>query len=296
MTGAAREERSRSMLSTVEDEVLHLIDLALLEDRGPGDLTSRWTVPPRARLRARVIAKSHGMVAGLTPSLAVFVRLDGRITTNRLAEEGQKVAPGDVLYELKGPARAILTGERVALNFLQRLSGVATLTRRYVDAVAGTGVKILDTRKTTPAWRTLEKAAVVAGGGVNHRRGLFDAVLIKENHIAMAGSAKEALERVAEYNVRGLTVTIEVRTLDELDEALAAGADRVLLDNMDLDAMRTAVQRTRNADAAIEIEASGNMTLDRVREVAATGVDCISVGALTHSATSLDVSLQVVSP
>jgi nicotinate-nucleotide pyrophosphorylase (carboxylating) len=284
------------MLSTVEDEVLHLIDLALVEDRGSGDVTSRWTVLARTRLRAKVIARSEGIIAGLTPSLAVFVRLDGRIETNRLAEEGQTVAPGDVLYELKGPARAILTGERVALNFLQRLSGIATLTRRYVDAVAGTGVRILDTRKTTPAWRTIEKAAVAVGGGTNHRRGLYDAVLIKENHIAVAGGVKEAIARVAEQNIRGLTVTVEVQTLDELDLALDAGTDRVLLDNMDLDTISKAVKRVREAGGTVEIEASGNMTLDRVSDVAKTGVDCISVGALTHSAPALDVSLQVHRP
>jgi nicotinate-nucleotide pyrophosphorylase (carboxylating) len=281
------------MLSTVEDEVLHLIDLALDEDRGPADVTSKWIVQARARLRAKVIAKAEGVIAGLTPSLAVFVRLDGRIETNRFAEEGQRVAPGELLYELKGPARAILTGERVALNFLQRLSGIATLTRRYVDAVAGTGVKILDTRKTTPAWRTIEKAAVAAGGGSNHRWGLYDAVLIKENHITVAGGVKEAIARVSEHNIRGLTVTVEVRTLEELDLALDAGTDRVLLDNMDLETMEEAVRAIRAADGSVEIEASGNMTLDRVRDVAGTGVDCISVGALTHSAPALDVSLQV---
>jgi nicotinate-nucleotide pyrophosphorylase (carboxylating) len=284
------------MLSTVEDDVLHLIDLAIAEDRGTGDVTSKWTVQARARLKAKVIARANGIIAGLTPSLAVFVRLDGRIETHRLAEEGQPVEPGDVLYELKGPARAILTGERVALNFLQRLSGIATLTRRYVDAVAGTGVKILDTRKTTPAWRTLEKAAVATGGGTNHRRGLYDAVLIKENHIAAAGGVREGIDRVAEQNVRGLTVTVEVRTLEELGLALGAGVDRVLLDNMDLETMAEAVRSVRAAGGNVEIEASGNMTLDRVRDVARTGVDCISVGALTHSAPALDVSLLVHRP
>jgi len=296
VTDARRTERNRSMLSTVEDEVLHLIDLALLEDRGSGDVTSRWTVPARARVRARVLARAGGTVAGLTPSLAVFMRLDGRVETNRLVEEGQKVVPGEVLYALKGPARAVLTGERVALNFLQRLSGIATLTRRFVDAVAGTGVKILDTRKTTPAWRNIEKAAVVAGGGVNHRRGLYDAVLIKDNHIAVAGGVREALERVAEHNARGLIVTVEVRTLEEAESAAGAGADRLLLDNMDIETVRRAVGLVRQLNAGIEIEASGNMTLDRVRDMAATGVDCISVGALTHSASALDVSLEVGGP
>lgn len=296
MTKSGRAEPSRSMLSTVEDDVLHLIDLALVEDRGPGDLTTRWIVPARSRMRATVSAKADGTIAGLTPSLAVFVRLDGRIETNRLVEEGQAVTAGEVLYELKGPSRAILTGERVALNILQRLSGIATLTRRYVDAVAGTGVRILDTRKTTPGWRSLEKAAVVAGGGVNHRRGLYDAVLIKENHIAVAGSVEEAIERVADQNTRNLTVTVEVRTLAETKAALQGGVDRLLLDNMDLDTTRKSVQLARRASRDIEVEASGNMTLDRVRAVAETGVDCISVGALTHSAPALDVSLQIQKP
>lgn len=281
------------MLATVEDEVLDLIDLALDEDRGPGDWTSKWTVHARTRVSASVRAKSAGTVAGLTASLAVFVRLDGRIQTNRLVEEGHAVKAGEVLYELKGPARAILTGERVALNFLQRLSGIATLTRRYVDAVEGTGVRILDTRKTTPGWRTLEKAAVAAGGGENHRLGLFDAVLIKENHIAIAGSCAEAISRVKEQNGRGLPITVEVRTLEELEIALTAGVDRVLLDNMDTEMLRKAVRRASRLPHRPELEASGNMTLDRVREVASTGVDCISVGALTHSAPSLDVSLTV---
>lgn len=296
MTDTARKDRSRSMLSTVEDDVLQLIDIALAEDVGPGDVTTRWTVHARSRLRARVLSKSAGIVAGLTPSLAVFVRLDGRIETNRLVEDGQPVAPGDVLYELKGPARAILTGERVALNFLQRLSGVATLTRAFVDAVAGTGTRILDTRKTTPGWRTLEKAAVRAGGGVNHRRGLFDAVLIKENHIAVAGGIAEAIERVGEHDTRNLGVTVEVCTQNELKAALQGGVDRILLDNMSTDEIRKAVRTVRRANGKVEVEASGNMTLDRVREVAETGVDCISVGSLTHSAAALDVSLEVIKP
>lgn len=291
MTELLRTDLSRSMLATVEDEVLGLIDLAIDEDRGAGDWTSKWTVHARTRISANVRAKSAGIVAGLTASLAVFVRLDGRILTNRLVEEGHPVKAGEVLYELKGPARAILTGERVALNFLQRLSGIATLTRRYVDAVEGTGVRILDTRKTTPGWRILEKAAVAAGGGENHRFGLFDAVLIKENHIAIAGSCAEAIARVKEQNGRGLPITVEVRTLEELDTVLSAGVDRVLLDNMDIETLRKAVRRAGRVPHRPELEASGNMTLDRVREVAGTGVDCISVGALTHSAPSLDVSL-----
>jgi nicotinate-nucleotide pyrophosphorylase (carboxylating) len=283
----------RSVLATVEDEVLHLIDLAIEEDRGAGDWTSRWIVPARTRIRARVIARAAGIVAGLTPSMAVFMRLDGRCESNRLAEEGQAVAPGDVMYEIRGPGRAVLTGERTALNFLQRLSGIATLTRTFVDAIEGTHTRILDTRKTTPGWRRLEKAAVAAGGGVNHRQGLWDAVLIKDNHIAIAGGIEEAIARVRDHNTRGIPVIVEAGTLGELDIALAARVDRILLDNMDLDTLREAVKRTHAHDPPPPLEASGNMTLDRVRAVAETGVDFISVGALTHSAPSLDVSLEV---
>lgn len=296
MTETMGDRDPRSVLATVEDEVLHLIDLALVEDRGAGDWTTRWTVPARTRIRARVVAKADGVVAGLTPSLAVFIRLDGRVETNRMAEEGQAVAAGDVLYELRGPGRPILTGERVALNFLQRLSGIATLTRRYVEAVSGTGARILDTRKTTPGWRNLEKSAVRTGGGENHRSGLYDAVLIKENHIAVAGGITQAIERVSEQNNRRLSVTVEVRTPAEVETALQAGVDRILLDNMDLDTMRQAVRRIRRAAQKTEIEASGNMTLERVRDVGRCGVDFISVGALTHSAPALDVSLEVIRP
>jgi nicotinate-nucleotide pyrophosphorylase (carboxylating) len=294
LTHAATTDRS--VLTTVEDEVLHLIDLALEEDRGPGDWTSRWIVPARTRARARILSKAEGTIAGLNPALAVFMRLDGRIETNRLVDDGSRVRPGDVLLELRGPARAILTGERVALNFLQRLSGIATLTRRFVDAVAGTHARILDTRKTTPGWRTLEKDAVRTGGGTNHRQGLYDAVLIKDNHLALAGNVAEAISRVRDHNTRGLHVTVEVATLEDLDTVLRSGVNRVLLDNMDIETLREAVQRTRHCEPVPEIEASGNMTIERVRAVAETGVDFISVGALTHSAPALDASLEIVRP
>lgn len=288
------QTRPRPGLPPVGDDVLQLIDLALAEDRGAGDWTSRWIVPPRTRIRARITAGQDGIIAGLTPALAVFMRVDGRIETNLLSRDGEHVAAGDAVCEVRGPGRAILTAERVALNFLGRLSGVATLTRRFVDAIDGTGVRILDTRKTTPGWRTLEKAAVLAGGGTNHRRGLYDAVMIKDNHIAVAGGIGPAIARVQEQNTRRLHVTVEVGTLDDLAIALDARVDRVLLDNMDTDTMREAVRRIRRHPHPPEIEASGNMSLDRVREVAECGVDFISVGALTHSAKSLDVSMEVI--
>jgi len=281
---------------TIDDDVLHLIDVALAEDRGSGDWTSRWVVPARTRARARIVAKAKGILAGLDVALAVFVRIDPRVQMEAQGADGDAVEPGDVICELGGPARAILTGERVALNFLQRLSGVATLTRRFVDEAAGTGARILDTRKTTPGWRTLEKAAVRAGGGTNHRRGLYDAVLVKDNHIAIAGSLSEAVRRVQESNTRALPVIVEVRDRAEVDEALDAGIDRLLLDNMDVETIRAVVRLARDRMPRITLEASGNVTLERVRDIAGTGVDFISVGAITHSATALDLSLDVLQP
>jgi nicotinate-nucleotide pyrophosphorylase (carboxylating) len=278
----------------VDDATLHLIDLALDEDRGTGDWTTRWTVPARLRARAEIVARQDGILAGVAPASAVFLRIDSRVDCEPRLDDGAHVTRGDVVLALNGPARAILTGERVALNFLQRLSGVATLTRRFVDALDGTGARILDTRKTTPGWRTLEKAAVRAGGGVNHRMGLYDAVMIKDNHIEIAGGITAAVAAVREQNTRALPVVVEVRSLEELDEALHAGVDRLLLDNMDIDTLRAAVARARRHGSQPVLEASGNMTLDRVRAVGGTGVDFISVGALTHSAPALDLSLRTI--
>ena len=275
----------------INEDELRLIDLALEEDRGSGDWTTLWTVPARTRANARIIAKADGVISGLAMVSAVFSRLDPSVEVMTGCVDGTRVAVGDTVCTIKGPARAILTGERTALNFLQRLSGIATMTRQFVDAIEGTGAAILDTRKTTPAWRQLEKNAVAAGGGQNHRFGLFDMVLLKENHIEIAGGIKEAVERVRDANDRDLQVEVEVRNKDELKQALEAGCDRVLLDNMDIQAIREAVRIVRKNSKKVEIEASGNMTLDRVRAVAETGVDFISVGALTHSVHALDLSL-----
>jgi nicotinate-nucleotide pyrophosphorylase (carboxylating) len=275
----------------VDDAALHLIDLALEEDRGAGDWTTRWTVPARAKVQAAITAKADGVIAGVALAAAVFLRLDPRIDFEVLAGDGVVVKPGDPVVRVLGPGRAILTGERTALNFLQRLSGVATQTRRFVDAVAGTGARILDTRKTTPAWRALEKAAVRAGGGDNHRAGLYDMILIKENHAAIAGGMAEAIRRVRDQNSRDLSVTVEIHSQQDLEDALAAGVDRVLLDNMSTAQMIEVVRRLRKMKGRPLIEASGNMSLDRVREVAEAGVDFISVGAITHSAPVLDLSL-----
>lgn len=275
----------------INEDELRLIDLGLEEDRGSGDWTTLWTVPARTRATARIVAKADGVIAGLAMVSAVFLRLDPRVEVMTDCVDGTRVVAGDTVCTIKGPARAILTGERTALNFLQRLSGIATMTRQFVDAIEGTGAAILDTRKTTPAWRLLEKSAVAAGGGQNHRFGLFDMVLLKENHIAIAGGIKEAIERVRDANDRDLRVEVEVRNKDELKKALEAGCDRVLLDNMDIQAIREAVRIVRKNAPGVEIEASGNMSLDRVRAVAETGVDFISVGALTHSVSALDLSL-----
>jgi nicotinate-nucleotide pyrophosphorylase (carboxylating) len=283
-------------LPIVEEAALQLVDLALDEDRGDGDWTTRWIVPARTRVQGTITAKADGVIAGIGLATAVFLRLDPRTDFEVNATDGDRVTAGQPILHLAGPGRAVLTGERVALNFLQRLSGIATLTRRFVDAIEGTGARILDTRKTTPAWRSLEKAAVRAGGGENHRMGLYDMVMIKENHAAIAGGISEAVRRVRDQNTKRLPITVEVHALDQLDEALAARVERLLLDNMDTATMRTIVTRVARAQPRPVLEASGNMSLERVREVAETGVDFISVGALTHSAPALDLSLLIERP
>lgn len=275
----------------LDDAALKLIDLALTEDRGAGDWTTRWTVPARTRGQAEIIAKQDGVIAGLALASAVFLRLDPRCEFEASVSDGDRVERGKCIAEINGPARAILTGERTALNFLQRLSGVATATRSFVDAIQGSRTRILDTRKTTPAWRSLEKAAVRAGGGENHRFGLYDMVMIKENHAAIAGGVAEAIRRVRDANTRGLRIEVEIHDLSELRAAIDARVDRVLLDNMELEQIREAVKLVRKRASGIEIEASGNMTLERVRSVADAGVDFISVGSITHSAPALDLSL-----
>jgi nicotinate-nucleotide pyrophosphorylase (carboxylating) len=264
-----------------------LIGRALAEDLGAGDLTTRAGVPEGAQARARIEQRAPGVVAGLEVARQVFERVDASLGFDARAPEGEWREPG-VLAEISGTAASILAGERVALNFLGRLSGVATLTARCVQAVAGTGARILDTRKTTPGLRELEKAAVRAGGGVSHRSGLYDAILVKENHAALAGGVGEATRRALAAAPQGVTVEIECATLEEVEAALAAGVRRILLDNMEPPELRRAVEL---AEGRTELEASGGITLETVRAVAETGVDYISVGALTHSAPALDVSL-----
>lgn len=267
-----------------------LISSALAEDVGEGDLTSRAIIDADARWRGAIVARAAGTVAGLGIAARTFALAADAddVATDLLIADGARVGAGTKLAVVRGGARALLAGERVALNFLGRLSGVATLTRRYVDAAAGTDAKIADTRKTTPGLRGLERYAVRAGGGVNHRFGLADAVLIKDNHIAAVGSIAEAVRRARAAVASDVVVEAECDTLDEVDEALEADVDSVLLDNMDIAAMRKAVERARGK--AI-VEASGGMTLARVAEAARIGVDVISVGALTHSAPALDVAL-----
>lgn len=266
-----------------------LIERALAEDVGGGDLTSAAVVPEGARARGLAIAKADGVVAGVDVAAAVFAALHRDLALDRRAADGDRVAPGAELFAVEGDARAILAGERVALNLLARLSGVATLTARYVAAVEGTGARILDTRKTTPGMRALEKAAVVAGGGTSHRLGLYDAILVKENHVRVAGGVGEAARRALTGAPDGVAVEIEVETLDELDAALDAGVERVLLDNMGPDALRAAVARTAGR---AELEASGGVDAETVLVYATIeGLHYVSMGALTHSAPGLDLSL-----
>ncbi|MGH7571577.1 MAG: carboxylating nicotinate-nucleotide diphosphorylase [Gemmatimonadota bacterium] len=272
--------------------VERLVQAALEEDLGAGDVTTAAIVPAGARGRARVVAKAAGVIAGLEVAREVYRQSDAEIAFDARLGDGTAVQPGDLVATAEGSFARLLEAERTALNFLQRLSGVATLTRRYVEAVGGTGARIVDTRKTTPGWRSLEKAAVLAGGGTNHRMGLFDAFLVKENHIAAAGGLAEALSAVDRANAAGLPVEIEVRSLEELGAVLdhPHPPDRILLDNLAPPELAEAARRVRAHLPGILLEASGNVTLDTVREIAESGVDWISVGALTHSAPALDLS------
>ena len=266
-----------------------LIRRALAEDVGDGDITTESVMQPSLRMRGNFIAKEAGVIAGLQVAAAVFRQLDAEVRFEAACSDGEQVTKGQRIATVCGSARALLSGERTALNFMQRMSGIATATRRFVDAVAGTKATILDTRKTVPGLRLFDKEAVRLGGGSNHRIGLFDMVLIKENHIAAAGgSISEAVRRVRAHDARKRPIEVEVKNLDELGEALALGLDRIMLDNMSREAMREAV---RICAGRCPLEASGNVTLANVADVAATGVDFISVGALTHSVQALDISL-----
>jgi len=273
------------------EAVDRVVAAALAEDVGAGDVTTESVVPADVRCRAALVIEEPGVVSGVPLALEVFVKVDPAVTGEALVEEGGLVTGPTAVARLEGPARAILTGERTALNLLARLSGIATLTRRYVDAIEGTGATILDTRKTTPGLRELEKYAVRCGGGSNHRAGLYDMVLLKENHLRLAGGIRKAVAALPERN--GTPVEVEAETLDDVRDALDAGVDRILLDNMSVGELTRAVEL---AGGRVPLEASGGITLDTIRAVAETGVDFISVGALTHGARSLAVSLDVEVP
>jgi nicotinate-nucleotide pyrophosphorylase (carboxylating) len=266
-----------------------LIDAALREDIPAGDITSEGLIPADARSEAILLAKEEGVLAGLAMARRVYEKIDPAVEFSEKFEDGAAIRKFDILAAIEGPTMALLKGERTALNFLQHLSGVATATRRFVDAVAGTKAKILDTRKTTPGLRLLEKYAVKAGGGTNHRLSLSDMILIKDNHLRYVGTVAEAVRRARAAAKPGVRIEVEAADLSQVRDALAAGADMIMLDNMALETMREAVAL---AAGRVPLEASGNMSLDRVRAVAETGVDFISVGALTHSAPAVDISLE----
>ncbi len=266
-----------------------LVERALDEDVGPGDVTAAATVEEAAQARVSIVQKAPGVIYGLDAAELVFSTLDPSAEVERLVGEGVWREAGGGVMSVQGGARALLTGERTALNFLAHLSGVATAAARAARAVQGTGAKVLDTRKTTPGLRALEKAAVAAGGAVNNRVGLYDAILIKENHIAAAGGIAQAVQRARSLAPElAVTLQVEVRNPEEIDEALAVGAPRLLLDNMNTAQLRAAVAQV---DGRAQLEASGGVTLQTLREVAETGVEWISMGALTHSAPALDLSL-----
>jgi nicotinate-nucleotide pyrophosphorylase (carboxylating) len=275
----------------ITPHVDRLIDLALEEDLGPGDITTRALIPPEQEGKADIRAKQTLVAAGLPVAARVFQRLEPEIEFTPQVAEGSEVEPGAVLARLAGPVAAILTGERTALNFLMRLSGIATFTKKMVESVAAYPVAIIDTRKTTPGWRVLEKYAVRLGGGKNHRFGLFDGVLIKNNHLAAVGSITEAVRRARKHAPHTLKVEVEVTDLAGLKEALDIGADIVMLDNLDDPALAQAADITLGRAL---LEASGSMTLERLPQVAATRVNFISMGALTHSAPAVDIHLRLL--
>jgi nicotinate-nucleotide pyrophosphorylase (carboxylating) len=291
-------------MDAYHDAMLTLAKAAVAEDVGCGDLTSLACLEP-GPAKAVIVAKSDGVLSGVEPARLVFWVVDSANTVRFTKKDGESFQRGDTIAHLEGFNRTLLSSERAALNFLGRLSGVATLTRKFVDKLQGTSVKILDTRKTTPAWRMLEKRAVIHGGGTNHRMGLYDMVLIKDNHIAAAGSITSAVEMTraflasrdfrVQFNTDAAEIKIEVEIESEaqLREAIAVGVDRLLLDNQSPESLTQLVRVARELKPSVELEASGNVTLDNVAAAAATGVDFISVGAITHSAPCSDFSMRV---
>ncbi len=267
-----------------------LINLALKDDVGEGDITTNNIIPAEARRKAKMIAKADGVIAGLPIAEIVFRKLDPDLIWKELVQEGDKVKKGDVLVEFEGAYRALLTGERTALNFLQRLSGIATVSAKYAAEVKDFKAVILDTRKTLPGFNRLDKYAVKTGGASNHRHGLHDMAMIKDNHIEVAGGITAAVRAVRNKVEHGIKIEVETTTLAQVQEAIDAGADIIMLDNMDNETMIKAVQLIAGR---AKVEASGNMTLERLHEVAATGVDFISIGALTHSVSALDITQRI---
>ena len=271
-----------------------LIRIALEEDIGTGDRTTLATIPSDATAKARIVAKSDVVVAGMPYFKRVYELLDTAVVVTPLKDEGEAVIAGTVVAEITGPTRSILTGERVALNVLQRLAGVSTMTRRYADALKGLDTRVVDTRKTTPGMRAMQKYAVRMGGGNNHRFGLDSGVLIKDNHIAACGSIQVAVQRARDVVPHLLKIQVETTNLDEVGAAIDSDADVILLDNMSVEMMASAVEKVRASNKNILTEASGNVTLARIRTIAETGVDYVSVGALTHSVMAADLSLEVL--
>ncbi|MEI6138084.1 MAG: carboxylating nicotinate-nucleotide diphosphorylase [Mariniphaga sp.] len=269
-----------------------VIDYALNEDLGSGDITTNSLVPFDLQAKATMVAKSSGVIAGLGVAEYVFKSLDKDILWKTYINDGEHVIKGDLILEISGSYRALLSGERLALNFLQRMSGIATMTDNYKNQLSGSKVKILDTRKTVPGLRILDKYAVRMGGGTNHRIGLYDMVLIKDNHIKVAGGITNAVGQIKKNIASGILIEVETTSIAEVKEALTTGVDIIMLDNMDNNTMRECV-KIINGQA--KVEASGNMTAERLREVAETGVDFISIGALTHSVTALDISMNIES-
>ena len=270
--------------------IVSLIEIALREDTGTGDITTNALIPDSMVTTATMTAKADGVVAGIAVAEAVFRILSTQIEWSPRVQDGDTIRKGDLLVEMSGPFRALLTGERLALNFLQRMSGIATMTALFVEQVAGSGTKILDTRKTVPGLRILDKYAVKAGGGENHRIGLYDMVLIKDNHIKVAGGITKAVTQIRSQVPPDMKIEVETSNMSEVLEALEMKADIIMLDNMPNELMKECVAVINHR---AKVEASGNMSLQRVKEVAATGVDYISIGALTHSVTALDISMNI---
>ena len=284
-------------MKTKQGLVDQLIDLAFAEDIGDGDHTTLSTIPADAMGRQQLIIKEPGIIAGVEVARKVFRRFDPSLKMTVYIHDGQEVKPGDVAFVVEGPVRSLLQTERLMLNIMQRMSGIATTTHRYQAQLEGTGAKVLDTRKTTPGMRMLEKEAVAIGGGTNHRIGLFDMILIKDNHVDFAGGIHQAVSAAKKYCAekgKDLRIELEVRNLDEIDQALAEGVDRIMLDNFTPERTAEAVKHIRAKNPAVEIDSSGGITFDTLADYGRCGVDFISVGALTHSVKSLDMSFKAV--